>query len=146
VTYYKDLSPFEYEAAPQGGAATLNVGWLSTRKPFSRGDTSEQFLDELFRVVQTPWISHLGYHNCRLGSCRRRTCPWGLTESRHGQSVKLGDSVVLVEAIDGLRYAAPDLIYHYVVEHSYLPPKAFVDAALARRSNGEEGSARRDDA
>jgi len=27
-------------------------------------------------------------------------------------------------------YAAPDLIYHYVVEHHYCPPDEFIQAVL----------------
>ena len=30
----------------------------------------------------------------------------------------------------GATYAAPNLIYHYVVDHQYLPPDAFVRAVL----------------
>ena len=32
-------------------------------------------------------------------------------------------------------YAAPDLIYHYVKEHRYLPPTDFINAVLSARDS-----------
>ena len=37
-----------------------------------------------------------------------------------------------IRVSDGnVMYAAPTLIYHYVVAHAYLPPEAFIAAVLA---------------
>jgi len=35
-------------------------------------------------------------------------------------------------------YAAPALIYHYVVEHDYKPPQEFIDAVMTVPQPGSE--------
>jgi len=42
-----------------------------------------------------------------------------------------GNGEVWVEGRDGLTYVAPALVLHYVVEHDYAPPQAFIDAVIA---------------
>lgn len=44
----------------------------------------------------------------------------------------LGSAEIRVKAKDGRIYAAPNLIYHYVAEHDYDPPKEFIEALLQR--------------
>lgn len=43
----------------------------------------------------------------------------------------LGLAEIRVAAVQGQLYAAPNLIYHYVVIHNYSPPVEFVRAVLA---------------
>jgi hypothetical protein len=40
----------------------------------------------------------------------------------------LGDGEIRVPARGEVTYVAPNLIYHYVVAHQYLPPDVFLDA------------------
>jgi hypothetical protein len=47
-----------------------------------------------------------------------------------GRSVQLGDGEIRVEGVDHKRYAASNLICHYVQEHRYLPPEEFLRALL----------------
>lgn len=42
----------------------------------------------------------------------------------------LGDAEVWVDGGDQVWFAAPSLVYHYVVTHKYQPPKEFVRAIL----------------
>jgi len=42
----------------------------------------------------------------------------------------LGMAEIRVFAKSGKIYAAPNLIYHYVKDHSYAPPDPFVEAVL----------------
>ena len=46
---------------------------------------------------------------------------------------KRGNGEIWVKARDGITYIAPILILHYVSEHHYAPPQAFVDAVKACR-------------
>ncbi|MBQ3665050.1 MAG: hypothetical protein II919_02960 [Lachnospiraceae bacterium] len=40
---------------------------------------------------------------------------------------------------NGLVYAAPDLVIHYIINHQYLPPKEFIDAVMnGPKPGGEE--------
>jgi len=40
----------------------------------------------------------------------------------------LGSAEIRVQGIDGAVYAAPNLIYHYMANHNYLPPEEFLGA------------------
>jgi hypothetical protein len=42
----------------------------------------------------------------------------------------LGTAEIRVASDDGICFAAPTLIYHYVAEHGYRPPEQFVEAVL----------------
>ena len=47
------------------------------------------------------------------------------------REIYLGHAEVWVPSPDQrLTYAAPDLIWHYVTAHGYLPPKEFQEAVL----------------
>ena len=58
----------------------------------------------------------LGVHECDL-------CPPGEGPEGNGE--------VRIPGAPGLAYAAPSLIIHYITEHGYQPPEAFIDAVLA---------------
>ena len=45
-----------------------------------------------------------------------------------GVSMHLGSAEIRVQGIDGAVYAAPNLIYHYMANHNYLPPEEFLGA------------------
>jgi hypothetical protein len=47
---------------------------------------------------------------------------------RKGEELLLGSAEIRVFGEAGLIYAAPDLIYHYVLVHHYSPPEVFVRA------------------
>ena len=117
-----DLEP--YRNCPDEmliGMSPLAVGWLTQKHPFATGKVPGKFLARLVlhsqpqhRVFAVPTPQR-----CRL-------C---------GETVMLSDGDRLGSAelrIIGETeiYATPDLIYHYVTEHNYLPPDEFIDAVL----------------
>lgn len=117
-----DLEP--YRNSPDEmliGLAPLTVGWLTQKHPFAMGKVPGKFLARLvlhsqpqLRVFAVPTPQR-----CRL-------C---------GELVMLSDGDRLGSAelrIIGETeiYAVPDLIYHYVTAHNYLPPDEFIDAVL----------------
>ena len=57
------------------------------------------------------------------------------------QEIFLGSAEIRVE-IGGHWLAAPDLVYHYVTDHAYLPPIEFIDAVIgaARKWRAELAS------
>ncbi len=71
----------------------------------------------------------LGYHDCDL-------CPGELpadqqTWRRPGHlRACIGNGEIRVPARPGTAFAAPRLIGHYVLDHSYQPPQDFIDAVL----------------
>ena len=46
------------------------------------------------------------------------------------EKLVLGSQEIRILGSDGIIYAAPNLIYHYVVDHNYLPPKEFIEALI----------------
>jgi hypothetical protein len=104
------------------------IGWLEKGHTFTQGPTDPSFLKKLLELYRERANSTRGYHRCDF-------CPnpeLGLLIVIAGTAVKLGGAEVHVRAGDDRVFAAPDLIHHYVVEHSYAPPQEFVDAVLAK--------------
>jgi hypothetical protein len=124
VTYYADLSPYEYMPS---SLDAYNVGWLGKDHPYPTGSTLPAFRDRLLEYCSSPveGTLALGYHDCEF-------CPKPETPVRvpwQDGEVSLGNGEIRVIGTD-IIYASPTLIYHYVVEHDYLPPEEFVQAML----------------
>jgi hypothetical protein len=47
-----------------------------------------------------------------------------------GEVLKLGSAEIRVFGRSGVIYAAPNLIFHYVKDHAYRPPREFIDAVV----------------
>ena len=125
MTYFEDLSSYEY-AANLVRADTRNVGWLDHEHAFPRKPPSETLLDRLWAYCRVSVAQTRGVHACAM-------CPpsdLSYRAERHGVSVLLGTSEIRVFGNDGIVYAAPTLVYHYVSRHHYSPPEEFA-AALA---------------
>ena len=121
--YYSDFTPYCYNKRT-ADPNVLSIGWLEAPHPFPSKKASEELLDALFEKCLTTVNPTRGWHQCQF--CDVPT--WGVEVSRHGKRTFLGDAEIRVKAKDGRLYAAPNLIYHYVSEHDYDPPKEFVDA------------------
>lgn len=126
MTYYADLTAYTYiEHDMREG--TVNVGWLDPSRPFVRGNSSQEFLGRLWQYCCYPVARTRGY--CPCDFCKGRQLG-PLRVSRGKQDLRLGTAEIRVFGEHGRIYAAPDLVYHYVSEHSYLPPEEFVNAVL----------------
>ncbi len=143
MTYYPDLTPYRYGFGPAAWGSDgppsadptdlyvwmwdasegafdvpeLAVGWLEPPHAFPRGALDGALVEELERLCRASRY-HLtrGLHPC--GFCGRVDGGLGAQEIR-------------LEG-DGVVYAAPAMVAHYVRAHGWLPPDGFV-AALARR-------------
>ena len=130
MTYYADLTPFTYDDFVEAEGELRNVGWLSSLRPFRQGRPSRDFRRRLFDLCSEPQVHHLGYHNCRIDRCRLVPRRRGVTTKLKGRSLTLGSGIVVLEGRDGVSYAFPDLLYHYVKTHWYRPPDEFVEAVM----------------
>ncbi len=134
MSYFADLTPYTYTMTIEG--TVLNVGWLDSRHPFPRGDTTAEFRHALHRLCQRPVLLTRGAHHCQF-------CPqedmrvWPPTHPE-----RVGNGEIRVKGADGIWYAAPTMVNHYVVEHQYLPPNAFVQAVLLVAAVAGPGDAR----
>ncbi len=128
MSYFNDLSPYTYWGSFKEDQGAVNVGWLEGQCEYPTGPVPDGFVERL------GWLDHLcvratrGYQGCRLDpsapSCREYPVSWG-------DHPGLGSAEIRVEAEDGMVYAAPNLIIHYVAVHGYRPPEPFIEAVMA---------------
>jgi hypothetical protein len=134
MTGFDELTPYSYmpDTLPDGVTA-LNVGWLEGTNEFRRGDTPDGFLGALLALIREhPAAKTRGWHACSLPHPEGRL-PYPHTVEGDEGAIRLGAAEVRVVSETGDVLAAPDLVYHYVNDHGYLPPDAFVEAVMARR-------------
>ena len=126
--YFPDLSPYTYFTA-HGNGEVYNVGWLDDRHGYPTGSVDEEVLDILFRLCTEERRNQTrGFHRCQLCS---RADEYPTRVVRGEREALLGSAEIRVSGSDGIAYAAPDMIYHYIVDHGYLPPREFLDALLS---------------
>ena len=122
---WPDLAP--YTAAPEAetlGFTPLAVGWLTRQRPFATGQVPDDLADHLLAFCEAanvvyPWP-------------RPQPCPFcGALPATEidGRAYTPGLGEIRVIGEEEI-YAAPSLIYHYVVVHNYHPPPEFVAAVL----------------
>ncbi len=126
MTYFADLSEYTYRKHPQDDKA-VNVGWLDLGHEFPIGETPLAFKERLFKFCLHPVNHARGFHPCPFCTSNPDRYPVKVMENKivfHFGSAEI--RVITAERT----YAAPNMIYHYVVAHNYLPPEEFVEAVL----------------
>jgi len=104
--------------------AIRRVGWLDREHEFAQGPVSAEFLSKLTHLYRNRVNQTRGYHRCEL--CAEPA--FGAPMEIDGKAIKLGGAEVHVRSLGATVFEVPDLIYHYIVAHSYMPPKDFIDA------------------
>lgn len=145
MAYFKDLTPYEYFPNEPLTPKPLNIGWLSVEKSYETSATSQQFKDRLLKFCSDEYIVVItrGFHIyefCNLSNNLSEECWYQKRKGRygdkaHGASVGNGEIRVLGKSAI---YAAPALIYHYVLEHQYQPPDEFIEAILTRAPDSKK--------
>jgi hypothetical protein len=146
MTFYDDLTPYAYSDDREiftdvtRGYGWLvfrpryertNIGWLSGEMPWTSGPTPVGFAEKLVDILSVQAVNEMmGLHDCDL-------CPpsplsgSGPHIPRPGhRRAGVGTGEIRVPGADGVAFAAPMLIGHYVIDHGYLPPRSFVEAVL----------------
>ena len=110
------------------GNNLICIGWLDDNNNFPKGEgASELFSYKLWGFCQHKFNSKRGFHACEycdLGADSIPSINW------EGELLKFGYSEIRVFSQDGKVYSAPNLIFHYIMEHNYAPPQEFVDAVM----------------
>lgn len=134
MTYYPDLSLFPV-SDQNVSSKIFAVGWLNNQYEYPRGSVSETFLERLWTFCRYPAFVTRGFHHCEICLPVERNVKF--LENRHilkaqreGVVVDLGCAEIDVFAENGIIYHAPNLVYHYVLDHEYHPPEPFVQAVL----------------
>ena len=133
MTFYADLTPYEYlpELVPER-TKVLNIGWLDGERPFPTGAPPEHFARRLGVLCAEHSMARTrGAHWCEL--CPEEDADYPVIEHVDGAEIPLGSAEIRVADPANVILAAPDLVYHYVIKHAYLPPAMFVEAVLALR-------------
>ena len=123
MTYFADLSNYEYGMTDSTGPQAKNVGWLGPEASFETAEPDAELLDSLWQFCAVSVGQTRGLHDCHL-------CPLYTSNSaeRGGKKLLLGSAEIRVFSVTGDVYASPNLIYHYVSAHRYRPPQGFVEA------------------
>jgi len=122
MAFFDDLSECSY-FQDLSLPALVAVGWLERGRPYSRGDAGSEVRRRLkeFRDARWHLTAYLGGHYCDL--CTEN-------ESLHWSTDDAYSKTDLFIPGEGVIYAAPEGICHYVTEHSYHPPNVFCEAVL----------------
>lgn len=118
MTYIKDLDVCKYS---EKDSNRLAVGWLDIEYPFPTGKTEDEFKQKLSLLIQNRVFLFRGSHACQF--CQNPDKTRMHPHSGNG-------SIVVGSTQKDVVYEAPVLIYHYVVDHNYLPPTDFIDSVL----------------
>jgi adenosylhomocysteine nucleosidase len=109
MTYIPDLSPYKYHAFPTE-PNLLAVGWLDSTIPYPKGSVAKSSITKLIRFATQPVNRTRGFHVCQFCNTAR------------------SNGEIRVAGADGIVYAAPVLISHYIEKHEYKPPDQFLEA------------------
>ena len=136
MTYFADLTPYSYlERHDEYGHKAadeppLNVGWLDAAHPFPTGAPPDGLLPALTKLAKLRVRQTRGYHYCEI--CVRDMGEDAMDAIRQGMIAR--ESAEFQVQGDGVVYAAPQLLLHYVAAHEYLPPAEFCAATLGATS------------
>jgi hypothetical protein len=124
MSYFEDLTPYSYYHL---GVLdnTFNVGWLDKEHLYPKGITEDEIVEKLWLLLHFRVLQLRGFHVCEFCVPLSKA---PMPAERNGEIIHLGFSEIRVIGENGKIYAAPDLIYHYIVSHSYKPPEEFTDA------------------
>jgi hypothetical protein len=138
--YYPDMSIYSYsnfdkklkEMYNLGEEFVfLNIGWIDSSMEYEKAEKNEEFLKKMLILIKKSGNMMRGYHRCQ----------YCLKDRMIGNEydlicVKEGDSTITLGSREiyfqygNFVFISPDLIYHYIENHSYKPPDLYYDAVM----------------
>ena len=145
--YYADLTWYT-RWHQKASDKLLNVGWLDRAHPFQTETPHESTLSTLlWHCCEQGVMRTRGWHFCDVCQTPRaeqfalgsdgKGYGSGFLVQHNGRGFRLGDAEIRVRGENGIVYAAPNLVYHYVRDHHYKPPGDFLNA-LRRSSSSDQ--------
>ena len=96
------------------------IGYLVWGEPFEKGEVSNNFLVKLKVLWNEGGTSgSLGHHDCEF------CIDEGIFPRGQSSSEK-----VLVDRENKIKYCFPEMIFHYITKHKYLPPSQFIEFVM----------------
>jgi len=90
------------------------IGYLSIDEEFEKGAVSTNFLNKLKILWNEGGCSMtLGFHTCEF--CNKATS---------------SSEKTLIDRENKVKYILPFMIFHYISDHKYLPPKKFIEFVM----------------
>lgn len=129
VTFHEDLRPYEYEGRIYPNI--LSIGWLDNNHSYPMGQVPNLLAEKLL-LLTCGCIEGIDLISMKVRSFER--CPFTneKIEYRIPNSKKtrlVGMSELCIPNKDNnILYCFPDMLYHYITEHSYLPPMEFLNS------------------
>ena len=125
--FFGDLEPYRYRISAEL-TDVIAVGWLCSGRCYPQDSPTAEFVGALDRLLSSHRVNQTrGYHVCDF--CSKAPL---IHETQSEKKVMLGSAEIWVPSLErAVIYAAPDLIYHYLKEHRYLPPIEFINGALS---------------
>jgi hypothetical protein len=101
----------------------LNIGWLERCATYPKGVVDPDLAAKLLALCKFPVNRYRGWHGRHF--CKE----YPVRIAGSDGEFCLGDGEIRVPTKDErVTYVPPNLVYHYVVAHEYLPPDVFLDA------------------
>lgn len=128
TTYYPDLTPYQYEDKIY--PKILNIGWLDVNHQFEIGSVQNEIVEKILLLT-------CGVKNINLISMKVRSfkhCPFDenvieIDIPNTNRTRLLGISELCIpNKVNNILYCFPDMLYHYITHHQYLPPLEFLQA------------------
>lgn len=126
MAHFDDLSEYRYANHVQRGV--VHVGWLGRGHTYFRGLVALALIEKMKQLARTPQELYRGYHICDLCDLpvELRGVPFPEQWAKWGQ-FRASNGEIRVSR-NGVIYAAPVLITHYIEAHGYCPPAEFLKA------------------
>jgi hypothetical protein len=70
MTYFADLTQYEFLDSDHGAKNFLNIGWIDRAYPYPKGPTPQGVMNRLIEELAQPRNRTRGYHRCNL-CCER---------------------------------------------------------------------------
>jgi hypothetical protein len=131
MTYFADLTPYGYHTfQPIPDPKLLNVGWLDASVPFAKGPVDALVVPKLLLLRRSPVNLYRGWQGCPFGQLESppSPCPYPVSMLIGIEEISLANGEIRVPSENGIVYAAPTLICHYIDRHRYCPPNEFLMA------------------
>jgi hypothetical protein len=123
MAYFQDNTDYVYGGAEFCRIGTKNIGWLEKGRKFETKTPSTHDLELVWEYCKVSVAQTRGWHACEFCD----SVQYGLVV-KESQRLLLGTSEIRVFGSNGVIYASPTLMYHYMQAHSYSPPNEFLDA------------------
>jgi hypothetical protein len=117
--HYDDLNPYNYfESKPKH--KVVCVGWLDKNVPFKTGHLSCELRTLIWNYSRILVYETMGFHGCELCQVKGP-----IRCFNNNEELLLGSAEVRFFSKDKV-YACPNLLYHYIEHHNYLPADEFI--------------------